>query len=119
MKTFLVLLLCAAQALAQEDDTYTVISTVPGTSPTSDSVDVLCTFLNQWTAESHPNSYPTRNAHWSPMILASHDASYTMWASGALASPSVQNVADVCTHLVKRFQDFFTATYSYTNLSHP
>lgn len=74
---------------------YTVVNAVAGTIPSTQNVELSCEFTNQWTAERHPLAYPTANAHWSPMILASHSSDYTMWADGQLASPSMQIVAEV------------------------
>ena len=62
--------------------------------------DYSCKFANSWSAARHPNLYPNDgSAHWSPPVVATHNANYTMWADGGLASPGVERVAfrvEVC-----------------------
>lgn len=86
------LVLCAHKVT---DAQYTVITEVASSVPSSENVELSCEFTNQWTAERHPKNYPSANAHWSPMIFASHSADYTMWADGELASPAMKIVAEV------------------------
>lgn len=74
---------------------YSVISATASSVPASETVELTCEFTNKWLEETHPLAYPTANAHWSPMIIASHSSDYTMWADGDLASPAMQIVAEV------------------------
>ena len=58
--------------------------------------DYTCKFANSWSAARHPNLYPNDgSAHWSPPVVATHNANYTMWEDGGLASPGVERVAEV------------------------
>ena len=51
-------------------------------------------FVATWSSKTHPGTgFPT-NGHFSPVIGASHNSSYNMWAPGVLASPGVQSVAE-------------------------
>lgn len=102
------LVLCAHKVTAQG---YTVISAVAGTTSASENVELSCVFTNQWTEERHPLAYPVANAHWSPMIIASHSSDYTMWSEGELASPGMQIVAEVGSLLVLLFCVFVPAAY--------
>lgn len=52
------------------------------------------TFTNLWTQANHPNSYPSRSAHWSPMVYASHSDSYRMWCDGCIATDGVELIAE-------------------------
>lgn len=67
-------------------------SNVLATTPTTYD----CTFFNLWLPRSrHPIDFPTNSAHWSRIVLAAHNASYTLFRPGALASPGVEGVAEV------------------------
>ena len=59
-------------------------------------VSYTCQFINLWTGVRHPTEYPS-NAHWSPMLMASHKNKYTMFSQNSTkeASVGVQNVAEV------------------------
>lgn len=70
-------------------------STEPGNIPAVEDVVVTCVFENEWWKSTHPNDYPD-DAHWSPMVLASHSDGYEMWRPGDFASKGVQQVAEVC-----------------------
>jgi hypothetical protein len=70
-------------------------STVTGSIPSSQPVLVSCDFQSEWSQANHPIDYPS-NAHWSPIVLASHSEGYQMWSYGNLASRGVQEVAEVC-----------------------
>lgn len=78
-------------------DPQTKMDAIAGSIPSSQPVLVSCEFQNEWTAASHPTDYPTSNAHWSPIVFASHSSGYQMWSYGALASPGVREVAEVST----------------------
>lgn len=70
------------------------VSTVTGRIPASQQVLVSCEFENKWTPATHPTDYP-EDAHWSPIILASHSDQYKMWTYGTLATRGVAEVAEV------------------------
>lgn len=58
---------------------YTVLSTQPSNTASSQAVGFNCSIVNQWTEERHPKDYPTGVAKWSPMVVASHSSAYQMW----------------------------------------
>ena len=51
-------------------------------------------FYATWSPQTHPNGGFPLHAHFSPVVGASHDTNYTMWAPGILASPGVKLVAE-------------------------
>jgi len=59
----------------------------------SSSVEYAVVFRNQWSSARHPVDYPG-DAHWSPPVVAAHNADYEMWSGGGMASPGVQEVAE-------------------------
>ena len=62
----------------------------------TEDAEYSCTFTNLWSAARHPNLYPNDgSAHWTSPVLASHNMNYTMWEAGGLASPGVEDVAEV------------------------
>lgn len=47
-----------------------------------------------WSAESHPQEFPP-GAHFSPPVGGTHDAEAVFWATGSLASPGIELMAEV------------------------
>lgn len=63
------------------------------TDPNNDNVAVYTvTFTSSWSEQSHPG-LPT-NAHFSPLIGATHNVSTTLWMSGVVASPGIEQMAE-------------------------
>jgi hypothetical protein len=85
----LVASLLTSTAVAQ----YTVISQVPSDIPLFQPVEVSCEFTNSWSAASHPIDYPN-NAHWSPMVLASHTPNWEMWTPAWKTDEGIRNIAE-------------------------
>ncbi len=52
------------------------------------------TFESDWTAANHPIDYPTGIAHFSPLLVVTHDSDVEFWAPGQLASPGIENMAE-------------------------
>jgi len=46
-----------------------------------------------WSQETHPIDWPS-NAHWSPLIGGTHDASVHFWAVSELASQGIKDMAE-------------------------
>ena len=46
-----------------------------------------------WSSSTHPNAYPN-NAHFSPLIGATHKASANLWQAGQLASNGIESMAE-------------------------
>jgi len=67
-----------------------------GETPIGIPVSYTCQFINLWTGVRHPTDYPSGAAHWSPMLMASHNKKYTMFSQNPSkeASVGVQNVAE-------------------------
>jgi hypothetical protein len=94
-----VLLLLACHLSGTKAQNYNLISTEPSDVALTESVEYSCVFRNLWTSARHPVAYPS-GAHWSPMVLVAHSQAYTMWEEGQLASPGVENVAEVSERLL-------------------
>lgn len=54
----------------------------------------LITFAPLWSASTHPQDFPA-SAHFSDFVGATHDATVSFWAPGALSSTGVKNVAEL------------------------
>jgi hypothetical protein len=52
------------------------------------------TFESVWSADTHPVDFPP-NPHFSDLIGATHDGTVAFWSEGELASPGIQNVAEL------------------------
>ena len=48
-----------------------------------------------WTADTHPIDYPTVNPHFSPHIGATHNADYSLWGPGELATVGMKDLAEL------------------------
>jgi len=72
---------------------HATVTMVQGTTPIDTPVSYSCEFVNRWTAETHPEDYPN-SAHWSPMVIASHNEKYSMWADKTPATKGVKSVAE-------------------------
>jgi hypothetical protein len=91
----LLLLLLTCRLSGANAQNYNLISSKVSDVPlTTESVQYSCLFKNLWTSARHPVAYPSF-AHWSPLVLVAHSEEYTMWREGQIASPGVQNVAEV------------------------
>ncbi len=51
------------------------------------------TFESTWSAQTHPAGFPS-NPHFSGLIGAAHDATATLWTTGALASDGIESMAE-------------------------
>jgi hypothetical protein len=77
-----------------------VLSSIPSTvsaSASGSDAAYSCTLTNMWSMKNHPVEYDTiaNSAHWSPPVLVAHGTDYEMWAPDTMASPGVENVAEV------------------------
>ena len=52
------------------------------------------TFDALWNSTDHPNNFPL-NAHFSPLVGASHGSGFDIWTSGEVASGPVELVAEL------------------------
>ncbi|NOY48909.1 MAG: sporulation protein SpoOM, partial [Chlorobi bacterium] len=51
-------------------------------------------FISNWNSTTHPTDYPSA-AHWSTLVGATHNNSISFWDFGQLASPGVEDVAEL------------------------
>uniref|UniRef100_A0A7S3A380 Spondin domain-containing protein n=1 Tax=Rhodosorus marinus TaxID=101924 RepID=A0A7S3A380_9RHOD len=61
--------------------------------PCQGRVTYKVTIAYSWSAATHPMSYP-EGGFFSPLVIASHGAYYTMWSPLGYSSPGVQMVAE-------------------------
>ena len=90
----LLLLLLACLLSGANAQNYNLMSSETSDVPLTDYVQYSCLFKNLWTSTRHPVAYPSF-ARWSPIVLVAHSEEYTLWEEGQLASPGVENVAEV------------------------
>ena len=50
-----------------------------------------------WSKENHMNGFPTAQAHFSPLVIATHTYRYKFWSDMTRASPGVKIVAETGT----------------------
>ncbi len=81
---FLVLTLCTFLSQAQSEATYSV------------------QFTSNWTQAAHPHSSGSLpgNAHWSKLVGATHNDEVIFLEMGSLASPGVENIAEMGSNTV-------------------
>lgn len=51
------------------------------------------TFDATWSRETHPGNYPS-NAHFSPLIGATHNSDVVVWEAGGFATPGMEDMAE-------------------------
>jgi hypothetical protein len=71
-------------------------------------------FQGLWTRERHPMDFPGTDAHFSPLVAASHNDDYEMWVPGKMASPGVQLVAETGNSSI--LQDELAYEYGYSKV---
>ena len=74
-----ILFLCSVVSFAQSEATYSV------------------TFLSNWSQDAHPHSSGSlpSNAHWSKLVGATHNDTVTFWEMGGIATPGVEDIAEL------------------------
>lgn len=65
------------------------------TTPTlaQDQVQYQVVFDAEWSAATHPNSFPP-NPHFSPLIGTTHTGALTLWEPGGIATPGIELMAE-------------------------
>lgn len=66
------------------------------------SAEYTVVLKSMWTPANHPYEYPTAGAltgpHFSGLIGASHDGTYTLFAEGATPTPGLENLSEQGKH---------------------
>ena len=65
-----------------------------GTAQAQQSVEYAFEFDAEWSAETHPQSFPS-NPHFSPVVGTTHDADTAIWEPGGIASPGIEFMAEL------------------------
>jgi hypothetical protein len=71
-----------------------VVEAVASEIPTTEPVQYECTASLAWSGATHPVDYPA-NAHFSPIVMASHNSDFSLWGNGVLATTGVKTIAEV------------------------
>lgn len=69
------------------------ITLVGAAASAAEQVTYRVTVEGTWTAASHPYEYP-RDAHFSWLTGATHDASYRLFEAGSVATPGLEALAE-------------------------
>ena len=93
MKRFVAILL-SSLLLSLPSATYAQ-STAPRTDAQEGVATYSVTFTSTWSAATHPGSSFPSNAHFSPLIGATHNLSATFWLSDTVASPGIEQMAEL------------------------
>ena len=87
-----------AQGAMAGDTTMQAEAAMPVVQPATYTVIVK----SRWTRENHPFEYPSAGAlsgpHFSGVIGASHDTSYTLFAEGRAPTPGLENLSEQGKH---------------------
>ncbi len=57
------------------------------------SAEYRVSFESSWSAATHPAGFPD-NAHFSPLVGATHDATVSYWEPGATATSGIEAMAE-------------------------
>jgi hypothetical protein len=66
---------------------------LPAATPTAATARYRVTFDSTWRAESHPDDFPP-DAHYSPLVGATHSSRVRFWSPGSAASAGIQAMAE-------------------------
>lgn len=77
-------------------------SATPAGSPMSDGAEYTLVFKSTWTAANHPFEYPTANPisgpHFSGIIGAAHNGSFSLFREGAMPTPGLEALSETGKH---------------------
>ncbi len=77
-------------------------SAPPATPMTTDAAEYMLVFTSGWTAAAHPFEYPGSNAitgpHFSGIIGAAHNASFSLFRDGAMPTPGLERLSEEGKH---------------------
>ena len=97
--TLLIVAACASEPA--QDDMGTASATQAGT-PALDAADYTVVVRSTWTRQNHPFEYPEAGAisgpHFSGVIGASHDSSFSLYAEGAMPSLGIEKLSEEGKH---------------------
>lgn len=96
------LLLAACSKGEQDGMGMESASAAPAGSPAADAAEYTVIFKSRWSRENHPLEYPEAGAvsgpHFSGIIGASHNPSYTLFASGGPPTPGLERLSEEGKH---------------------
>lgn len=73
-----------------------------GATMMADSANYTIVFHSRWTRDNFPLEYPSANPvtgpHFSGIIGATHNASYTLFADGAMPTPGIEALSEMGRH---------------------
>ncbi|MDF1809833.1 MAG: spondin domain-containing protein [Phycisphaerales bacterium] len=71
----------------------TAIFALPTSALAQDSVEYQFEFISEWSAQTHPTSFPS-NPHFSSVIGATHTDSVSIWEPGGIATHGIERMAE-------------------------
>ena len=74
-------------------ETATPASPSPPTAAAPTTARYRVTFQATWSGTTHPVDFPS-NAHLSPLVGGTHNASATFWSEGTLASTGIKDMSE-------------------------
>jgi hypothetical protein len=94
MHSFLVFSAAALLAACGGGSDATAPTPTPSPSPTAaPTARYQVTFATSWSREAHPTDFPG-NAHFSPLVGATHTSRVQFWAPGLTASDGIEAMAE-------------------------
>ena len=75
---------------------FLCLAVLAGTPVSAQDTQAACTvtFDAIWSAQTHPEDFPGSNAHFSPLIGATHNDQTHFWRPGDLSTPGIQSMAE-------------------------
>ena len=64
------------------------------TEPPKETATFEVTFESAWSAETHPDNFPSSSAHFSALIGATHNSEVIFWQAGGLATAGIKDMAE-------------------------
>lgn len=98
----LIVAACSAKDTNDDAALATASASQAGTAMDTASVEYAIVFRSNWTRARHPFEYPEAGVvtgpHFSGIIGAAHDASYNLFAEGALPSAGLEKLSEEGKH---------------------
>ena len=83
-----------ASEIASAHHTNSLARQTQHASSQSTTTQYNITFQATWSAQTHPNDFPSSNPHFSGLVGATHNAQVTFWTEGQVASEGIESMAE-------------------------
>src|SRR5687768_5603798 len=78
----------------KEDDMGSASAT-PATSMAMDAAEYTLVWKSNWSPANHPVEFPTGSAHFSGVIGAAHDSSYSLFKQGSMPTAGLEMLSEM------------------------